>query len=484
MRLADFTRQADARDCRTLIRLPSTRGKHFYFFEVSKDTYEGVNSDNRIAFVSNSEPLFFVRIFTEEIKNFLSKSSWYELSLDSGDLVEAAKLPAKFVGSQSSRPHRLVNPLNVSADFYSQEVVSSTPVGRLQSANDESRIVFDTVSSTGHRSSVDSAVSLPCQGSEVQSPALSYAAFIMPTEIEKARAVNQLLIGKGYNGIQFSSQGASQAPPGADKVSAYARILSTIENLKNCTTWNACALAEGYPAVLPVGCKIQSAAPELFTEELVNELNEELTNCAMRLTKKLLLAQGAMLIKLAEEKEAFESSWQPREEDKARLQNEYSMRLHKKRTYERRPLREKPIEFFIPPDLTKANKFIAFKSNPLGLGVALKLPADSSGQGAVAEGISAQPQRQQYRPSHRYAGSRPYYSNNGRGHYGRGKSNVHMNRFSDRHYDDDRFYEEDRNYRFNQAGQQQQRPAAPVTAHQPHQTHQDMERRWEAAGSS
>ena len=281
----------------------------------------------------------------------------------------------------------------------------------------------------------------------------------LPTSIMAPTAEEQLLTDliqeQGFSGgIDLNFQDDSVIESSPDRISSYARLLASIENLRGCVSWNACALAEGYPFVVPVGCKIQSAAPEVFSEQLVTELNVDLTNCALKLSKKVLKAQAAMLVKLMADRASMETKFKVRKEDEDRLQSEYEMRLMKPRVYERRSVRTSPIEFFVRPDFEKGHRFVAAKSNPMGFNVAIKLPAQHSPRDHQQDGYDRRPR--QYRPRQQLPGSRPYQ---GRSDHSSGRREREYFRGAPRRYadgsrEDDLPSDRGRNVRFRNDDQQ------------------------------
>ena len=340
----------------------------------------------------------------------------------------------------------------VSVDEYA-EVSSQVPLtsgGPATNSRDQASSDTSRLKSVGSASG--SGVGVLNQRFEVQDSPLP-TSFMAPTAEEQL--LSDLLQEQGFSGgIDLNFQDDSVVESSPDRVSSYARLLASIENLRGCVSWNACALAEGYPFVVPVGCKIQSAAPEVFSEQLVTELNVELTNCALKLSKKVLKAQAAMLVRLMADRAAMETKFKVRKEDEDRLQSEYEMRLMKPRVYERRSVRTSPIEFFVGPDFEKGHRFVTARSNPLGFNVAIKLPAQHPPRDPQQDGYDRRPR--QYRPKQHLPGSRPYQggSDHSSGRRERDYFRSAPRRYADGSREDDLSSDRGRNVRFRNDDQQ------------------------------
>lgn len=74
MLLAELVADTGVRGSRTLVKVKTSRDKHFYYYEFSEEGYHSFvgNQDAKLA-IGKAPPLFFfLRILSDDLKNFIS----------------------------------------------------------------------------------------------------------------------------------------------------------------------------------------------------------------------------------------------------------------------------------------------------------------------------------------------------------------------------------------------------------------------------
>lgn len=135
------------------------------------------------------------------------------------------------------------------------------------------------------------------------------------------------------------------------------KLNADIRNLENAIRRNLTMLMDGYPVVLP-GRSITTPHPELINADLIAELNERMTECAIECSKILVEAQSAALVKLKEEREDLGQRFRPTARQVEEMTRIRDQRTYEQRSYTRQPRGPGPLTFFTPPDLNRGQRFI------------------------------------------------------------------------------------------------------------------------------
>lgn len=136
-----------------------------------------------------------------------------------------------------------------------------------------------------------------------------------------------------------------------------AKLNADVRNLENAIRRNLQMLLDGYLVVLP-GRTITTPHPELIDDDLINQLNERMTACAVECSEILVKAQTDALKKLRDERDELGTRFHPTALEMEEMTKIRDQRTYEQRTYTRQPRGQGPLSFFTAPDPNKGQRFI------------------------------------------------------------------------------------------------------------------------------